>query len=292
MQSSGGLAELADAADHGARLLLSGPAGGVAAVVAGGARDAVSFDMGGTSTDVCLIRGGSAERSPQRLVGGLPVRLPQLDINTVGAGGGSIAWIDQGGALRVGPRSARGRSRPGLLRPRRHSLRPSPTPTWCWAGSTIGSPWRAGFGSTARLLAGRWRAWPTGFAAWLPLPAGSWRWQTRRWWRRSEWSRSNAATIPATWSWWPSAAPGRCTPARWPMRWESGGWRYRPPVASTPPWGSRSEIAGATRSPGSWHRWGRCRWPSCAGSPRRCRAHGAARCWCRATCATAGRRSS
>ena len=106
MQSSGGLAELTDAAGHGARLLLSGPAGGVAAVVAGGARDAVSFDMGGTSTDVCLIRGGSAERSPQRLVGGLPVRLPQLDIHTVGAGGGSIAWIDQGGALRVGPRSA------------------------------------------------------------------------------------------------------------------------------------------------------------------------------------------
>ena len=106
MQSSGGLAELADAADHGARLLLSGPAGGVAAVVAGGAGDAVSFDMGGTSTDVCLIRGGAAERSPERLVGGLPVRLPQLDIHTVGAGGGSIAWIDPGGALRVGPRSA------------------------------------------------------------------------------------------------------------------------------------------------------------------------------------------
>ena len=106
MQSSGGLAELSEAADHGARLLLSGPAGGVAAVVAGGAVDAVSFDMGGTSTDVCLIRSGTAERSPQRLVDGLPVRLPQLDIHTVGAGGGSIAWIDEGEALRVGPRSA------------------------------------------------------------------------------------------------------------------------------------------------------------------------------------------
>ncbi len=106
MQSSGGLAELSEAAGHGARLLLSGPAGGVAAVVAGGAVDAVSFDMGGTSTDVCLIRAGAAERTPQRLVGGLPVRLPQLDIHTVGAGGGSIAWIDEGGALRVGPRSA------------------------------------------------------------------------------------------------------------------------------------------------------------------------------------------
>ena len=106
MQSSGGVAELAEAADHGARLLLSGPAGGVAAVIAGGGRDAVSFDMGGTSTDVCLIREGAAERSAERAVDGLPVRLPQLDIHTVGAGGGSIAWIDSGGALRVGPRSA------------------------------------------------------------------------------------------------------------------------------------------------------------------------------------------
>jgi N-methylhydantoinase A len=106
MQSSGGVCRIAEAAAHPARLLLSGPAGGVAAVAALGARDAISFDMGGTSTDVCLIRGGSAGRSPERLVGGCPIRLPQLAIHTVGAGGGSIAWTDAGGALRVGPRSA------------------------------------------------------------------------------------------------------------------------------------------------------------------------------------------
>jgi N-methylhydantoinase A len=106
MQSSGGLTSAAEAASHPARLLLSGPAGGVAAVVAGGARDAIAFDMGGTSCDVSLIRDGTAGRSSEREVGGLPVRLPMLDIHTVGAGGGSIAWIDPGGALRVGPHSA------------------------------------------------------------------------------------------------------------------------------------------------------------------------------------------
>ena len=106
MQSSGGLAAVEEAAAHPARLLLSGPAGGVAAVVGMAGRDAIAFDMGGTSCDVSLIRAGSAGRSTERAVGGLPVRLPMLDIHTVGAGGGSIAWIDDGGALRVGPRSA------------------------------------------------------------------------------------------------------------------------------------------------------------------------------------------
>jgi N-methylhydantoinase A len=62
--------------------------------------------MGGTSTDVALIRDGKAERTSERDVGGFPVRLPSVDLQTVGAGGGSIAWVDQGGALRVGPESA------------------------------------------------------------------------------------------------------------------------------------------------------------------------------------------
>jgi N-methylhydantoinase A len=106
MQSNGGLATLEEAASHPARLLLSGPAGGVAAVLAMGARDAIAFDMGGTSCDVSLIREQEAGRSTERTVAGFPVRLPMLDIHTVGAGGGSIAWIDGGGALRVGPQSA------------------------------------------------------------------------------------------------------------------------------------------------------------------------------------------
>jgi N-methylhydantoinase A len=110
MRSSGGVASVREAAGHPSWILVSGPAGGVvgASLVArrAGFDNAVSFDMGGTSTDVCLIAGGSAERSAERRVGGFPVRLPMVDIHTVGAGGGSIARFDAGGALRVGPESA------------------------------------------------------------------------------------------------------------------------------------------------------------------------------------------
>jgi len=110
MRSSGGVATLEEAAAHASWALLSGPAGGVvgAARVAAlaGFDDAIAFDMGGTSTDVCLITDGSAERSVERSIAGLPIRLPSVDVHTVGAGGGSIAWVDAGGALRVGPESA------------------------------------------------------------------------------------------------------------------------------------------------------------------------------------------
>ncbi|MEY2475645.1 MAG: N-methylhydantoinase [Actinomycetota bacterium] len=110
MTSAGGLVPAAAAADRPAALLLSGPAAGVlagaAAAVAAGFPDAVTFDMGGTSTDVCLVVDGRPEPAAQRTVGGLPVRLPSLDVHTIGAGGGSIARIDAGGALAVGPRSA------------------------------------------------------------------------------------------------------------------------------------------------------------------------------------------
>jgi N-methylhydantoinase A len=110
MRSSGGLATLDEAAAHAAFALLSGPAAGVvgAARVASlaGFENALSFDMGGTSTDVCAIVDGFAHRESERLVDGLPVRLPTLAVHTVGAGGGSVVWLDEGGALRVGPESA------------------------------------------------------------------------------------------------------------------------------------------------------------------------------------------
>jgi N-methylhydantoinase A len=110
MRSSGGLATLDEAAAHAAFALLSGPAAGVvgAARIAelAGFDSALSFDMGGTSTDVCAIVAGEAQRESERLVDGLPVRLPTLAVHTVGAGGGSIARVDEGGALRVGPESA------------------------------------------------------------------------------------------------------------------------------------------------------------------------------------------
>jgi N-methylhydantoinase A/oxoprolinase/acetone carboxylase beta subunit len=110
MTSAGGLVDASFGAERPAALLLSGPAGGVRAAAAvaatAGFDGAVSFDMGGTSTDVCLVLGGVPEPAPSLVVGGYPVRLPALDVHTIGAGGGSIAWLDAGGALRVGPRSA------------------------------------------------------------------------------------------------------------------------------------------------------------------------------------------
>lgn len=109
MLSNGGLASAEHAARQAARTLLSGPAAGAigasAVARASGFARVISFDMGGTSTDVCLIDGEPSETSEGR-IGPYPVRLPMLDIHTVGAGGGSIAWFDAGGALRVGPQSA------------------------------------------------------------------------------------------------------------------------------------------------------------------------------------------
>ena len=110
MRSSGGVATPAEAAAHPATILVSGPAAGVvgAARMAAlaGIDDAIAFDMGGTSTDVCVIAAGRAERASERAIGGLPIRVPTVDIHTVGAGGGSLVWRDAGGALRVGPQSA------------------------------------------------------------------------------------------------------------------------------------------------------------------------------------------
>jgi N-methylhydantoinase A len=110
MLSSGGVTSVAEAAAHAAWAIVSGPAGGAvgAARVArlAGIENAISLDMGGTSTDVCLIAGGVIERASERVVGGIPVRLPTVDVHTIGAGGGSIVWRDAGGALRVGPESA------------------------------------------------------------------------------------------------------------------------------------------------------------------------------------------
>ena len=110
MRSSGGVVSTEEAAAHPTLVLVSGPAGGAvgAALVAreAGIDRAIAFDMGGTSTDVCLITGGEVDRTSERGVGGFPIRLPMVDVHTVGAGGGSIVWRDAGGAVRVGPESA------------------------------------------------------------------------------------------------------------------------------------------------------------------------------------------
>jgi N-methylhydantoinase A len=111
MQSSGGVLSAASATREPVRTILSGPAGGVIGALSvahsAGIHQILTFDMGGTSTDVALL---DANREPQTTIegqiAGLPVGVPMLDIHTVGAGGGSLAWIDAAGALQVGPHSA------------------------------------------------------------------------------------------------------------------------------------------------------------------------------------------
>ena len=110
MQSSGGVTEIEEAAKLAAAFVLSGPAGGVvgAAYVAGasGYGDLLTFDMGGTSTDVAPVLEGKVATTTEAVVAGVPIRFPMVDVHTVSAGGGSIAWVDAGGALRAGPHSA------------------------------------------------------------------------------------------------------------------------------------------------------------------------------------------
>ena len=109
MQSNGGSLSATTAGQHAVRTVLSGPAGGVAgafaAAEADGFPNAMTFDMGGTSADVALCPGRLLERT-DLVVDEMPIRTPAVDLHTVGAGGGSIAWFDPGGALRVGPQSA------------------------------------------------------------------------------------------------------------------------------------------------------------------------------------------
>ncbi|CAN7691276.1 hydantoinase/oxoprolinase family protein [Mesorhizobium sp. LjRoot246] len=109
-QSNGGVISAETAQNFPVRTVLSGPAAGVTGATAvgrlSGFEDLITFDMGGTSTDVSLIERGRAQTSNEAVVHGYPLKVPMLDIHAVGAGGGSIAYVDAGGMLQVGPRSA------------------------------------------------------------------------------------------------------------------------------------------------------------------------------------------
>jgi len=130
MNGNGGTVPARAVAAEAAKTVMSGPASGVMAAAAtlaqSGVRNAITCDMGGTSTDVALIAGGVPEVSAELSIAyGLPIHLPMVDVRTVGAGGGSIAWIDRGGMLRVGPESAG--SAPGPICYGRGGTRPTVT---------------------------------------------------------------------------------------------------------------------------------------------------------------------
>jgi N-methylhydantoinase A len=110
MQSNGGRLPAVAMRANAINALLSGPAAGVVGAVRqarrSGYRHLITLDIGGTSTDVCVVTDGTPQLTQEFHLDGLPIRIPVVDINTIGAGGGSIVWVDEGGMLRVGPRSA------------------------------------------------------------------------------------------------------------------------------------------------------------------------------------------
>ena len=185
------------------RLFLSGPAAGVigGAIVgrSSGHRDLITIDVGGTSSDIALVEGGEPVIRAQGSIAGFTVRVPMVDVNAIGAGGGSIAWLDGAGGLRVGPHSAGSEPGPacygrggeaatvtdasvvlGWLDPGvfRRRLRSRSIRHWRAQRSNATSPRRS---------ACRWKT---------PRSAST-AWSTRRWSRASGWCRSAAASIRA-----------------------------------------------------------------------------------------------
>jgi N-methylhydantoinase A len=156
LQSNGGMMSAAVARRRPLAMAVSGPAGGVAAsrflARTLGLRNAIAFDMGGTTTDVCLIADGRAENLPQRRLGGHPVRLPSVGVESIGAGGGSLARAE-GGALRVGPASAG--ARPGPACYGQGGTAPTVTDAHAVAGTLRGD---ALLGETIRVDAARAQA--------------------------------------------------------------------------------------------------------------------------------------
>jgi N-methylhydantoinase A len=116
MQANGGVATPETIPGRQLRLINSGPAAGVLGAKrlagASGVEDIITLDMGGTSTDTCLVREGTPETTTEGEIQGIPLLFPQIDVRSIGAGGGSIAWLDRGGTLKVGPKSAGARPGP------------------------------------------------------------------------------------------------------------------------------------------------------------------------------------
>jgi len=146
MTSGGGMRAAGDAAQHAASLALSGPAGGVvgaaAAARSAGITDALTMDIGGTSADAGLILAGEPLVESGGAVAGVPIALPRVLVETVSAGGGSIAWVDEGGALRVGPRSAG--ARPGPVAFGRGGTEPTVTDAQVVLGRIGAGGWSGG----------------------------------------------------------------------------------------------------------------------------------------------------
>ena len=202
MEASGGLMTVASAREKPVHTVLSGPAGGVVASAhvarLSGFADIITLDMGGTSTDISLVLDGRPQVTREASLAGTPIRIPVIDINAIGAGGGSIAWIDEGGALRVGPQSAE--AVPGPACYGRGGAEPTVTDANLVLGR-LGPDTRLG-GELTSMARPRRGPSPSASPArsasiWSPPHPASCASPTRRWRAASASSRSSAATIRA-----------------------------------------------------------------------------------------------
>ena len=222
IQSNGGVMSLEVSRRFSVNTVLSGPAAGVIAARAiaeqAGFANVITCDMGGTSLDIALVAAGQpATTSEINLAYGIPIRVPMLDITTVGAGGGSIAWIDRGGYLQIGPQSAG--ADPGRLAMAVAAVsQQSRTPIWYWGGSMPPRPSAVSVPGTSSWPA---PSRPSTRALAAPLACRLWKrhrrllpWPTPRSLAASAASRSNAAMTHAILCLLPLAAPGHCTPVR------------------------------------------------------------------------------
>jgi len=215
MQSHGGVAPIRESARLAAGAVLSGPAGGIAAgrhvARLTGRGDLVTFDMGGTSTDIALLQRGEAALTGEKTVGIARVALPALDIHTLGAGGGSIAWVDAGGVLRVGPESAG--ADPGPAGYGRGGTAPTVTDAnlvrgLLDPGNFLGGRIRLDVAAAQRAIAPLAKAFGTDA---LAAAEGIARVVNTNMAEGIKLGRSAAASTRAASRWWPSAAPPACT---------------------------------------------------------------------------------
>ena len=237
MNGNGGMVSARNVAREAAKTVMSGPASGVMAALYTARRadiaDLITYDMGGTSTDVALIRGGVAQVSNEiELEYGMPIHVPMVDVRTVGAGGGSIARVNAAGLLEVGPESAGAEPGPiaygrGGTSFRRSRRQPHPRP----ARTRTASPTATPPAGPSRRASGRRSA--SARRRRLRRCSGS---PTPGWPARSAWSRCRSAPIRATSPSSPSAGPGRCTPRRWRASSASRGSWCRPGRGSPTRW--------------------------------------------------------
>jgi N-methylhydantoinase A/oxoprolinase/acetone carboxylase beta subunit len=251
MTSSGGALAPGAATARASSLALSGPAGGVVGArlvgEALGIPDLLTLDMGGTSADASIVSGGEALFESAGAVGGVPLGLPAVLIETVSAGGGSIAWNDEGGALKVGPRSAG--AVPGPACYGRGGAEPTVTDAclalgWLDPGHPLAAEVqldRAAAEAALQTLARGTGRDVAGVAAGVVDVATA---VMARALKRVSVGRS--------------AGQDRCSPARWPMRWGCGAWSCRRTRACCPRWGSRRARSVSTSSlpgTGAWTAW-------------------------------------